>query len=380
MRNETRLAYNAYLSALAALSGVPSAAETFTVAPSIQQTLETKIQESSAFLSAINIVGVRELQGEKLGLGVSGPIASRTNTALADRATRDISTLDAQGYLCAKTNFDSHITYAKLDLWAKFPDFQQRVRDAIVRRQALDRMLIGFHGTSAAAVTDLGANPLLQDVNIGWLQKMRAEAPTHVMTEGGVAGKVTYGVGADYKNLDALVFDAIANLIDPWYRDDPELRVLVSRDLMHDKLFPLVNEPTDPTEMISADLIISQRRLGGQQAISVPFLPRRHGAHHLHPQTSPSTGKRAHGAARSKTTPSATASRTTSPATTRMWSKSTAWPRWSRTSSTRPPDRPPQEHTSMVMSPAKVARQRAKPGWRTPHRRTASPWWATPTP
>lgn len=272
MRNETRTAFSAYLAQLATLNAIASAAQAFTVAPSVQQKLESKIQESSSFLQAINIVGVRELQGDKLGLGVTGTIAGRTNTAVTDRATADISDLDSLGYTCKQTNFDTHLNYAKLDMWAKFPDFQQRIRDAIVQRQALDRMLIGFHGTSAAAVTDRNANPLLQDVNIGWLQKMRTEAPTHVMDEGAVAGKVTYGVGADYKNIDALVYDALM-LLDPWYREDPSLRAFVSRDLMHDKLFPLVNEPTDPTEKIAADMLVSQRRLGGLPGVQVPFFP-----------------------------------------------------------------------------------------------------------
>jgi P2 family phage major capsid protein len=274
MRNETRRAVTEYLSRLAALNSVPDATQKFSVSPSVQQTLETKIQESSAFLRLINMIGVSEMQGEKLGLGVSGPVAGRTNTSLNDRATRDVSTLDGTGYACKQTNFDTHITYAKLDAWAKFPDFQARVRDAIVQRQALDRMMIGFHGTSAAAATDLVANPLLQDVNIGWLEKIRVDADVRVLDSGNVNGKVRYGTDptADYKNLDALVYDALM-LLDPWYREDPGLRAFVSRDLMHDKLFPLVNEPTDPTEKIAADLLVSQKRLGGLQAVQVPFFP-----------------------------------------------------------------------------------------------------------
>jgi len=274
MRNETRKAVNEYFARLAQLNGVDSVTQKYAASPSVQQTLETKIQESSSFLQQINMVGVREQTGEKLGLGVSGPIASRTNTNNTDRAPRDISTLDALGYACKQTNFDTFISYSKLDTWAKFPDFQARVRDAIVKRQALDRMMIGFNGTSAAVQTDLAANPLLQDVNIGWLQKIRSEAPTHVMDDGAVANKVTFGTGAgaDYKNLDALVFDALM-LLDPWYREDPGLRVFISRDLMHDKLFPLVNNPTDPTEMIAADMVVSQKRVGGLQGVQVPFFP-----------------------------------------------------------------------------------------------------------
>lgn len=274
MRNETRAAVNAYLSQLAKLSGVDSAEKQFTVAPSVQQTLESKIQESSAFLSQINVIGVTEQQGEKLGLGVTGPIASRTPTDTKERAPRDVSAMDSDGYVCRKTDFDTYIKYSQLDAWAKFPNFQQLLRDAIIQRQALDRILIGFRGTSAAAETNLTTNPLLQDVNVGWLQKVRASAPARVFASGKTAGKVTYGsnANADYKNLDALVYDAVM-LLDPWYRQDPGLRAFVSRDLMHDKLFPLVNDSKDATNKVAADLLLGAKRIGGLQPVEVPFFP-----------------------------------------------------------------------------------------------------------
>lgn len=275
MRNETRLAYNAYLEQLAKLNGVPLATEKYTVAPSIQQTLESKIQESSDFLQRINVVGVPEQSGEKLGLGVSGPIAGTTDTAAQDRATSDLSALDANGYVCTQTNFDSHIGYAKLDLWAKFPDFQTRLRDSILRRQALDRIMIGFNGTARAVTSNKVANPLLQDVNKGWLQKYRDNAAARVMNQGANAGAVRVGdaAGRDYYNLDALVFDAVNNLIEPWYREDTELVVVLGRDLLADKYFPLINAANPPTEKLAADLIVSQKRVGGLQAMRAPFVP-----------------------------------------------------------------------------------------------------------
>ena len=190
MLNNTRLLYTAMLAHIAQLNGVSDATAKFTVDPSVQQTLETRIQESSDFLRQINIVGVTEQQGEKLGLGVGGPIASTTNTAVQDRATKDPTDMDQQGYVCTKTDFDTHLTYGKLDAWAKFPDFQTRVRDAIIRRQALDRIMIGFNGTSRAATSDPGTNTMLQDVNIGWLQKYRANAVARVMDEGANAGEL----------------------------------------------------------------------------------------------------------------------------------------------------------------------------------------------
>ncbi|WP_181955830.1 P2 family phage major capsid protein, partial [Raoultella terrigena] len=144
-------------------SGVSDASKHFNVAPSVQQTLENKLQESSDFLKAINIVGVDELKGEKLGLGLAGPIASRTDTSGdKKRKTRDIATMDGRSYECYQTNYDTHIRYGTLDAWAKFKDFQTRITNQTIERCALDRMMIGFNGLQAAADTDLTKFPLLQ--------------------------------------------------------------------------------------------------------------------------------------------------------------------------------------------------------------------------
>lgn len=274
MRNETRLVYNALLSQIARLNGVAEVGKQFNVAPTIQQRLESKMQESSDFLGKINMTPVVEAQGAKLGLGVSGPVASRTNTDNADRQTRDVSTLDSKGYQCVQTNFDTHLKYQKLDAWAKFPDFQTRVALAILRRQALDRIMIGFNGTSIAATTDLATNPLLQDVNKGWLQYLRENADHRIMDSGKTANKVIVGAdaGADFKSLDGLVMDAAYSLLDPWHRQATDLVAIVGSDLLHDKLFPLVDRQTAPTEKLAADIVVSQARLGGKQAAAVPFM------------------------------------------------------------------------------------------------------------
>ncbi|OAI58267.1 capsid protein [Ralstonia solanacearum] len=274
MRNDTRRLFAAYKAAIAKLNGVERVDEKFTVTPSVQQKLETKVQESSDFLSRINVYGVAEQEAEKIGLGVSGPVASTTDTTQQDRQTSDISTLDGRRYRCEQTNSDTHITYQKLDAWAKFPDFQTRIRDAIIKRQALDRIMIGFNGVSRAATSDRAANPMLQDVNKGWLQNLREQAPQRVIQGGKAGDKIAIGgAGADYGNLDALVFDMVNHLIEPWYAEDPELVVVCGRALLADKYFPLVNRDRDPTQQIAADLIISQKRIGNLPAVRVPYFP-----------------------------------------------------------------------------------------------------------
>ena len=275
MRNETREKFNQYCAKLAQLNAINSVATKFSVTPSVQQTLESKMQESSDFLQRINVIPVPEQEGEKVGLGIGTTIAGTTDTSGGTaRTPRVVHSLDGKGYKCTQTNFDTAIRYAQLDAWAKFKDFQVKVRDMILRRQALDRIMIGFNGTSRAATSNRTTNPLLQDVNIGWLQKMRAEAPENVMSEVVAASnQITIGASGDYKNLDALVYDLVNSMLDPWYQDDTGLVVICGRQLLTDKYFPLINADRDPTEQVAADMIISQKRIGGLQAVRVPHFP-----------------------------------------------------------------------------------------------------------
>ncbi|KZN43988.1 phage major capsid protein, P2 family [Pseudoalteromonas luteoviolacea] len=274
MKNSTRTAYLAFCVQIATLNSVESAETKFTVSPTIQQKLETKMQESSDFLKRINIVPVEEQEGEKLGLGINTPIAGTTDTTKKDREPIDPTNMDAHGYKCTQTNFDTVVRYAKLDMWAKFKDFQTRMRDAIVKRQALDRIMIGFNGTSRAASSDRALNPLLQDVNIGWLEKIRQYAPERHMSEVvETSGKIVVGKAADYENLDALVYDMVNNMIEPWYQEDTELVVICGRKLLADKYFPIVNTEHAPSEQLAADIVISQKRIGNLPAVRVPSFP-----------------------------------------------------------------------------------------------------------
>lgn len=274
MRNDTRVLFNAYLQQLAQLHGVADVTTKFTADPSVAQTLETRMQESSAFLRAINVYPVSEQSGEKVGIGIDGTIASTTDTTVKDREPRDPSGLDDRGYTCTQTNFDTSIRYQKLDQWAKFKDFQARIRDAIIKAQALNRIMIGWNGISRAATSNPTINKLLQDVNIGWLQKMREENPARVMTEvKDGSGKIEIGANKDFANIDALVVSMVNEFIEPWYQEDTELVVICGRQLLADKYFPIINQVQAPTEMLAADIVTSQKRLGNLPAVRVPHFP-----------------------------------------------------------------------------------------------------------
>lgn len=277
MRKETREQFKHYLNDIASLNGIEvgDVVSKFNVEPSVQQKLETRVQESSEFLGKINLYPVQEQSGDTVGLGVSGPIAGTQNTDEGERETRDVAQLDQDGYRCEQINYDTHIKYKMLDAWAKFPDFAPRLSGAIIQRIALDRIMMGFNGVKRARTSNRVQYPLLQDVAVGWLQKIRERAPGRYLKEGKKeAGKMKIGKGGDFNNLDAMVFAAVNELIDPWHQNDTQLVAISGRRLMSDKLFPLVNGNYDPMNQKAAqDLIVSQRRIGNLQAVQVPYFP-----------------------------------------------------------------------------------------------------------
>lgn len=238
------------------------------------------MQESSDFLTRINIVPVSEMKGEKLVSVSPAPLPAPPTLQEAPSVSRRTSrSWRPTSTNATKVNFDFYIRYKTLDLWARYQDFQLRIRNAIIKRQSLDFIMAGFNGVKRAETSDRSSNPMLQDVAVGWLQKYRNEAPARVMSkvtdeEGRTTSEVIrVGKGGDYASLDALVMDATNNLIEPWYQEDPDLVVIVGRQLLADKYFPIVNKEQDNSEMLAADVIISQKRIGNLPAVRVPYFP-----------------------------------------------------------------------------------------------------------
>lgn len=118
--------------------------------------------------------------GEAIGLGIGSTIAGTTDTTAKERETSD-PVADQNSYHCQKTNYDTHLDYAKIDMWAKFTDFQTRIRDAIIRRQALDRIMIGLMVVRTAPIILIGKIPLTARCEFRLVTKVRERAPEHVM-------------------------------------------------------------------------------------------------------------------------------------------------------------------------------------------------------
>jgi P2 family phage major capsid protein len=286
MQTATRLLFNSYVGQVAALNAldpayvaVPGELKSFNVAPVIEQKLQAKLQLTSDFLSRINVIPVVEQQGARVGVGVTRTLAGRTNTGAGNRRTpgNPTGSDEIDQYFCKKTDYDYAWPYALLDAWAHRPEFQTLCRDAVLVQKASDIIMIGFNGVNAAATTDRVAYPLLQDVNWGWLYKMRTYAAARVMAHGGLDELKVYVSetgAADYKTLDGLVFDAKQNLLHERYRSATDLVVIVGSDLVHDKYFKIVEEAgSTATEQVARDVIMSSRQLGGLPTVQVPFFP-----------------------------------------------------------------------------------------------------------
>lgn len=286
MQTSTRLLLHAFVAQVAKLNGLPAAftavpgkLDEFNVSPAIEQRLQAKLRTISDFMSRINVMPVVNQQGSRVGVGVNRSLASRTNRAAGNRRSPgDVTGSDQiDQYLCKKTDYDYAWSYELLDAWAHMPEFQQLCRDAVLAQKAEDIMCIGFNGVDAAVETDRDAFPLLQDVNYGWLHKIRNYAASRVMAHGTKDTAKIYVSAdgtADYANLDALVFDAIQNLIHERFRTATDLVVMVGGDLVHDKYFKIIEEAGNTaTEQVARDVILSSRQLGGKPTVQVPFFP-----------------------------------------------------------------------------------------------------------
>jgi len=240
----------------------------YAATPTIAQTLNEKIiEDGNWFLRMINVIPVSEISGEKVFMGLSGSVSGRTDTSGAgERTAKNLVDLNGDLYALKKTDSDVALRYATIDAWAKFKDFREKYGKAVRQAIGNDRLKVGFVGTSAAATT-VAAD--LSDVNIGWLEQIRTynAGSQYVL---GALGSVTLG-GATFPNLDSLVYDAL-NTIEIQHREDPDLIVLVGRNVMQAaKGSYYDNQGGTPTEKQVMEEKQTFDTYGGLRAYVPPF-------------------------------------------------------------------------------------------------------------
>lgn len=213
MNQLTRVQFNLLCEQLAKGYSVASVTQQFAIEPSVAQKLNDKIVEQGTFLQKINVVPVSEMTGENIFGAANSPVSGRTDTrGENERKAKDLLGFTSYKYHLYQTNSDVAMRYATMDAWAKFPDLAARYSRYVQERIANDREIIGWFGLSAAENTDLATNPMMQDVNKGWMQYMRENKPTNILTGGKNANVIRFGEGGDYACLDLLVHDLLSAL------------------------------------------------------------------------------------------------------------------------------------------------------------------------
>ena len=275
MQEATKVALNAYTAAIAKQYGVADATEKFNVVPAATQRIIAQIREHNWFLGKVNIVSVSNQKGEALGLGVTGMIASRTDTSEdKTRKTKSVFGMKPMPYLCEQVNFDTHIRYSQLDAFAHMKNFATIISTQTREQIDANKATIGFYGTSCAANTDVAANPNGEDVCKGWFQALREHNPDAMLTQGKKAvGKIRIGEGGDFINLDLAVMNVKGMLHDAC-ENAPDLVAIIGSDLLaYEKAKFYTKNGNTPSEKAKIEEMQVIGTYGGLPAVSVPGFP-----------------------------------------------------------------------------------------------------------
>ena len=278
-----------YFAAVAAANGQTTVSRQFNVTPQISRKMRSAMRLSSEFLKKVNVVGKDNIAGEVIGIK-AGLTASRKGKTPGGkgyvnfdgserRQPKAFHSTTSRRYLCQKINFDTGLGYEEIDAWAAEPEYVRIINEQIVKSKAESLLSIAFNGKTWADNSDPAANPLLQDCGKGWLWQLRENnVPRTLGWESGKVGEtkaaVKYGPAQEYNSLDAVVLDAANSLIAEEYADRADMVVICNRRTLGDKYFTLVNAAADKaSEVHATDVLASTRRLGGLQAIAVPYFP-----------------------------------------------------------------------------------------------------------
>lgn len=275
MELNTKKKLSQYIQAVATQNGVESATEMFNVNPNATQRIIAAIRESNWFLGKINIIAVNNQIGEAIGLGVTGMIASRTDTTGdKERKPKDFHGMEAMPYQCIQTNFDTAIRYAKLDAWAHLKNFAGIISKHTREQIDANKITVGWYGTEAVKNTNPVENPNGEDVNKGWFQAMREHNPERLITEVvNGSGIIRIGEGGDFVNLDLAVLN-LKNLLHPACENDANLIAIIGTDLLayeKGKFYEAHgNTPTEKSKIEEKQVIGTY---GGLRAVVVPGFP-----------------------------------------------------------------------------------------------------------
>lgn len=244
----------------------------FTVSPKVERTWFKNLYANDDLLSKIHTGTCKEMICEDIGLVTpTGIISGRVNNAdrKNPRQPRKIGSTNGIQYQTATTHFDTYIPYRSLNEWATEPEFQKLVNAFYFEQKNAEIRMIGWNGIKKADVTDPTTNELGQDVNIGWLQRVRTHKPEHAFKDKIGELAVTIGKTGTFKNLDDLVTKAIA-VIPPAKRKN--LVVFASDNMLLDRASALYAGANNK-DLADNAVSIARKEVGGRPAYAADFFP-----------------------------------------------------------------------------------------------------------
>lgn len=244
----------------------------FSVSPKVERTWFKNLYANDDLLSKIHTGTCKEKICEDIGLVTpTGIISGRVNNAdrKNPRQPRKIGSTDGIQYQTATTHFDTYIPYSTLNDWATEPEFQKLVNAFYFEQKNVEIRMIGWNGTHKADVTDPEKFELGQDVNIGWLQRVREHKPSHVFKDKLLDDALTVGKTGTFKNLDDLVAKAKA-VIPAAKRKD--LVVFASDNMLLDRESSLYSV-ADNKDLANKAVVIARKEVGGLPTYAADFFP-----------------------------------------------------------------------------------------------------------
>lgn len=256
--------------------GTENPEKQFSITPPMETKLRKALLESSEFLRMINTSLVDQISGQVVKVGNYSIATGRK--AGARFVTEN--GVDGFKYELKETDSCAAVTWSTLSNWANSGtsgEFMKKMSENATERFALDMLRVGFNGVSIATDTNPETNPLGEDINKGWHQIVKENAPDQIMTD-----NIYFNVNAvpdengeykdgEYKTLDAIVTEMKNTLIHPALRNDPRLVVLVGADLIATAQTSMMNKADKPTEKVAAQQM--DKNIGGMRAYIPPFFP-----------------------------------------------------------------------------------------------------------
>jgi len=242
----------------------------FTLSPDTERHWLTAVQNSNRFLAKLDVDTcdaqvVENLYSDELGL-----VSGRTDTEKNERETTDLAGLKNIRYTAEKTQHDTHITFDEYNRWARRnrAKFQAYINSKRSASKGNDMLKIAWHGREVAKTTDKIKNPLGEDVNIGFIERVRLHYPQNIID--GAEEQITIGKGGTYESLDQIVI-AMKAMIPKEFQDGLEL--YASDEFFIDRDMKLVEKVTVTEAGDKSLQKVFTTVAGGIHAETPPFFP-----------------------------------------------------------------------------------------------------------